>query len=89
MGIPVIELITGATSGKQREEKVKRFSPKANAQGDEELEAHKQNPIDILISTDVLSEGQNLQDAGVLVDYDLHWNPVRMTQRAGRALPTS
>ncbi|MCC5600891.1 hypothetical protein LC586_17105 [Nostoc sp. CHAB 5714] len=37
------------------------------------------------ISTpDVLSEGQNLQDAGVLVNYDLHWNPVRMIQRAGR-----
>ncbi len=84
MGNPVIELITGATPGKQREEKVKRFAPKANAQVDEELEALKQNPIDILICTDVLSEGQNLQDAGVLVNYDLHWNPVRMIQRAGR-----
>ena len=34
--------------------------------------------------TDVLSEGQNLQDCGVLVNYDLHWNPTRMVQRAGR-----
>ncbi|MBD2302991.1 SNF2-related protein [Nostoc sp. FACHB-190] len=81
---PVIELLTGATSGKQREEKVKRFAPKANAQSDEELSALQQHPIDILICTDVLSEGQNLQDAGVLVNYDLHWNPVRMIQRAGR-----
>ncbi|MEH1948533.1 MAG: SNF2-related protein [Nostoc sp.] len=81
---PVIELLTGATPGKQREEKVKRFAPKANAQSDEELAALLQNPIDILICTDVLSEGQNLQDAGVLVNYDLHWNPVRMIQRAGR-----
>lgn len=81
---PVIELLTGATSGKQREEKVKRFAPKANHQSEEELEALKQNPIDIIICTDVLSEGQNLQDAGVLVNYDLHWNPVRMIQRAGR-----
>ena len=40
--------------------------------------------VDILISTDVLSEGQNLQDCGVLVNYDLHWNPTRMVQRAGR-----
>ena len=84
MGNPTIELITGATSGKLREEKVKRFSPKANAQSEEERTTLKTNPIDILISTDVLSEGQNLQDAGVLVNYDLHWNPVRMIQRAGR-----
>ena len=40
--------------------------------------------IDVLISTDVLSEGQNLQDCGALVNYDLHWNPTRMVQRAGR-----
>ena len=40
--------------------------------------------IDILISTDVLSEGQNLQDCGYLINYDLHWNPTRMVQRAGR-----
>jgi hypothetical protein len=40
--------------------------------------------IDILLSTDVLSEGQNLQDCAHLVNYDLHWNPVRMVQRAGR-----
>ncbi len=38
----------------------------------------------MLISTDVLSEGQNLQDAGVVINYDLHWNPVRLIQRAGR-----
>jgi Helicase conserved C-terminal domain len=84
MGSPEIELITGATSGKHREEKVKRFSPKANHQNEEELAQLQRNPIDILICTDVLSEGQNLQDAGVLVNYDLHWNPVRMIQRAGR-----
>ena len=38
----------------------------------------------MLISTDVLSEGQNLQDCGYLLNYDLHWNPTRMVQRAGR-----
>jgi len=80
----VIEILTGATPGKQREEKVKRFAPKANTQKDEELIPLPENQIDILICTDVLSEGQNLQDAGVLVNYDLHWNPVRMIQRAGR-----
>ena len=40
--------------------------------------------VDILISTDVLSEGQNLQDCAYLLNYDLHWNPTRMIQRAGR-----
>ena len=40
--------------------------------------------MDYLFSTDVLSEGQNLQDAAILINYDLHWNPVRMVQRNGR-----
>jgi hypothetical protein len=40
--------------------------------------------IDILMSTDVLSEGMNLQKARYLINYDLHWNPTRMIQRAGR-----
>jgi superfamily II DNA or RNA helicase len=40
--------------------------------------------IDILISTDVLSEGQNLQDCGAIINYDLTWNPIRLVQRNGR-----
>lgn len=40
--------------------------------------------LNYLFASDVLSEGQNLQDAGLLVNYDLHWNPVRMIQRNGR-----
>ena len=40
--------------------------------------------IDILITTDVLSEGQNLQDCNILINYDLSWNPVRIIQREGR-----
>ena len=43
-----------------------------------------QNPIDILIATDSLSEGQNLQDADMVINYDIHWNPVRIIQRLGR-----
>ena len=57
-----------------------RFAPKANryemGPGDEELR--------ILVTTDVLSEGLNLQDANHLVNYDLHWNPIRLIQRVGR-----
>ena len=40
--------------------------------------------IDILIATDCISEGQNLQDADYLINYDIHWNPVRIIQRFGR-----
>lgn len=42
------------------------------------------SPIDILIATDVLSEGQNLQDCDLVINYDIHWNPVRIIQRMGR-----
>jgi ERCC4-related helicase len=57
-----------------------RFSPKSKRYV---LKPDEQE-ISTLFSTDVLSEGQNLQDAGVLINYDLHWNPVRMIQRNGR-----
>jgi ERCC4-related helicase len=57
-----------------------RFSPKSKIY---ELKPDEVE-LDLLVSTDVLSEGQNLQDAGVLINFDLHWNPVRMIQRNGR-----
>lgn len=44
----------------------------------------KDGEIDILIATDCISEGQNLQDCDYLVNYDIHWNPVRIIQRFGR-----
>ena len=44
----------------------------------------KEDQLQLLISTDVLSEGQNLQDASVCINFDLHWNPVRIIQRFGR-----
>jgi superfamily II DNA or RNA helicase len=40
--------------------------------------------VDVLISTDVLAEGVNLQEAGMILNYDIHWNPVRLIQRIGR-----
>lgn len=43
-----------------------------------------QEEIDILIATDCISEGQNLQDCDYLINYDIHWNPVRIIQRFGR-----
>lgn len=61
--------ISGSSTGSEREKILTDF---------------KQKKINILISTDVLSEGQNLQTAQFLINYDLHWNPTRMIQRAGR-----
>lgn len=55
-----------------------RFAPRAQQsvnEGDE---------IDIVVATDCLSEGQNLQDCDLVVNYDIHWNPVRLMQRFGR-----
>ena len=54
------------------------------AKNDAKTHLKLQNPIDILIATDVLSEGQNLQDADMVINYDIHWNPVRVIQRMGR-----
>ncbi|OGF44971.1 MAG: hypothetical protein A2452_08360 [Candidatus Firestonebacteria bacterium RIFOXYC2_FULL_39_67] len=55
------------------------FAPKA-----QKYELKGKPEIKWLFSTDILSEGQNLQDCGILINYDLHWNPVRMIQRNGR-----
>ena len=43
-----------------------------------------EDSIDLIIATDCISEGQNLQDCDYLVNYDIHWNPVRIIQRFGR-----
>ena len=55
-----------------------RFAPVA------QLSSRPAEEIDILIATDCLSEGQNLQDCDLVVNYDVHWNPVRLMQRFGR-----
>jgi len=59
---------------------IRRFAPKAN---NYELK-RTDDPIRILISTDMLSEGLNLQDGNCVINYDIHWNPVRLIQRIGR-----
>ncbi len=59
------------------------FAPRAKQR--EKMKSMPQNgEIDILIATDCISEGQNLQDCDLLVNYDIHWNPVRIIQRFGR-----
>ena len=80
-GEPHIRRMDSGADARERARLVAQFSPRSNRRP--EL-AGTPEEIDILISTDVLSEGQNLQDCGVLINYDLHWNPTRMIQRAGR-----
>ncbi|WP_341883869.1 helicase-related protein [Synechococcus sp. UW140] len=55
------------------------FSPRSKERSNKEAPE-----IDILIATDCISEGQNLQDCDTLINYDIHWNPVRIIQRFGR-----
>jgi superfamily II DNA/RNA helicase len=80
-GKPLIRRMDSGADARERARIVAHFAPLANNRPEI---AESDSEIDILISTDVLSEGQNLQDCGVLVNYDLHWNPTRMIQRAGR-----
>lgn len=58
------------------------FSPVSKDK--ETIYPHINEEIDILIATDCISEGQNLQDCDYLINYDIHWNPVRIIQRFGR-----
>lgn len=81
LGHARISICDSKISVQEKKERVINFSP--TTYGRPEIKGTEQE-IDLLISTDVLSEGQNLQDSGALINYDLHWNPVRMVQRAGR-----
>lgn len=74
-----IDIIFGTDKSKQRI--VGRFSPKSNP---EIAPRHPEQEIRLLVATDVLAEGLNLQDCSVVLNYDLHWNPVRLIQRLGR-----
>ena len=71
-------------SKKNRADVIVRFSPYYNGSSSAELLAAGKNEIRVLVSTDVLSEGLNLQDATRMINYDIHWNPVRLMQRIGR-----
>ncbi len=73
------EFVSGATKSSAINA-ADRFSPIAR----DYILKPEEAELTYLFTTDVLSEGQNLQDAGLLINYDLHWNPVRMIQRNGR-----
>ena len=83
-------VITGSIDGKTT---IKGFKATLNnvltcfspiSKGRDVLMPGSSTEIDVLIATDCISEGQNLQDCDYLVNYDIHWNPVRIIQRFGR-----
>lgn len=78
-GVAALECATG--DSRHPEQYTYRFSPKSNKK--EEIVKGSQE-LRVLIATDVLSEGQNLQDAHIIVNYDLPWAIIRLIQRAGR-----
>jgi superfamily II DNA or RNA helicase len=82
-GIVGVEEVDSATKI-DRGEVIRRFAPYYNGSSSAELRSRGAPETRLLISTDVLSEGLNLQDATRLINYDLHWNPVRLMQRIGR-----
>lgn len=82
-GIQGVDEIDGGTE-RDRGQIIRQFAPYYNDSSSAKLKAEGLNEIRVLISTDVLSEGLNLQDATRLINYDLHWNPVRLMQRIGR-----
>ncbi|MBS3957067.1 MAG: hypothetical protein KGZ40_06030 [Clostridiales bacterium] len=88
-----LSVLTGSDDKRRRAQVLAHFAPLAALREDRDIDdpelaveitPFREARIDALITTDVLSEGQNLQDAQYLLNYDLHWNPVRMIQRAGR-----
>jgi len=82
-GIEGVDEVDSATD-RDRGTVIRQFSPYYNNSSSRGLTAEGLTETRVLISTDVLSEGLNLQDATRVINYDLHWNPVRLMQRIGR-----
>ena len=83
LGGKKVLLIHGGTKQDARQDAIRRFAPVANLPEGEWL-GEGEKEADVLVSTEVLSEGQNLQDCNYVISYDLPWNPMRIVQRTGR-----
>lgn len=81
---PAIFGAQGSTGQTERAEVLAGFAPLTAGEIDESGQAKTKNQFDILVTTDVLAEGVNLQQAGRMVNFDLPWNPMRLVQRHGR-----
>lgn len=82
-GITDIDEVDSGVKG-NRTDIITQFAPYYNESSSSELAQRGLSETRVLIATDVLAEGLNLQDATFLVNYDIHWNPVRLMQRIGR-----
>ncbi len=82
-GIEGVDEVDSAVK-RDRGDIIRQFAPYYNGSSSAELAAESLSETRVLISTDVLSEGLNLQDATRIINYDIHWNPVRLMQRIGR-----
>jgi superfamily II DNA or RNA helicase len=82
-GVAGVAEVDSGTKG-NRADILQRFSPYYNGTNSVALRERGKQEIRVLVSTDVLSEGLNLQDASRMINYDIHWNPVRLMQRIGR-----
>lgn len=76
-------VVVGGTASAEKLRIVERFAPRTMRPGDGPGSEHA-GDFDVLICTDVLAEGLNLQQAGKVINYDMPWNPTRVTQRIGR-----
>ncbi len=83
-----IGLVTGSTNrstlgpGYDFQSLLTLFSPRSKER--DKIMPEEKGELDVLIATDCISEGQNLQDCDFVINYDIHWNPVRIIQRFGR-----
>jgi hypothetical protein len=78
-----VVVVGGSSDPDERTRRISRFAPKTVVRADY---VPAEGEVDLLLSTDVLSEGQNLQQAQAVVSYDMPWNPQRVVQRNGRVI---
>ena len=83
-GRKFVAIIGSESSDRERSDAVERFGP--GAESEASAMQQRNDEVDVLLSTDVLSEGQNLQMSQAVVSYDMPWNPQRVVQRNGRVI---
>jgi superfamily II DNA/RNA helicase len=76
-----IRIATAMSETEKVDEIIERFAPRAN-QARERIP--KEDEFDLLVATDIMGEGLNLQDSNIVINYDIHWNPLKLIQRIGR-----
>ena len=81
-----VSILGSESSNQDRNRAVERFCPGSELEGATTTTDGASSEVDVLLSTDVLSEGQNLQQSQAVISYDMPWNPQRVVQRNGRVI---